>query len=261
MARPGWEAINAYVDGELSALDAAQVAAAVAQDRKLAAQVAILARLKAQTTALRRKPERTQLPAGKGHGRRGILAASAGAVMAIAILAGLVLAPSHTRPTTPAWLQPARALHVQWVRQGIDGEGLHGAAAARAAGVFSVPWVPDLRAINLRQHSVQRAAAGHASVVHVGYIGPRGCMLSFLTWPDEHTLAREPRRFGAGAEAAWAWRVGDVGYLLLATRMAPERLAVVVAVVHEATLKRLPPGPDAQRQYLASRRSTASCQT
>jgi hypothetical protein len=36
---------------------------------------------------------------------------------------------------------------------------------------------------------------------------------------------------------------------------------VVVEVVHEATLNRLPPGPDAQRQYLASRRSTAPCQT
>jgi MFS family permease len=260
MARPGWEAINAYVDGELSALEAAQVAAAVAQDRELAAQVAILARLKAQTTALRREPERTQLPAGNGR-RRWILSACAGTVLAAAILAGLVLVPWDTRQTTPAWLQAARIAHAQWVRQGIDGDGLHGAAAAGAARAFGVPWVPDLRAIDLRQHSVHRGAAGHTGVVHVGYTGPRGCMLSFLTWPDEHGLSPEPRRFGEGAEAAWAWRVGDVGYLLLATRMAPERLAVVVEVVHEATLKRLPPGPDAQRQYLASRRSTAPCQT
>jgi MFS family permease len=260
MARPGWEAINAYVDGELSALEAAQVAAAVAQDRELAAQVAILARLKAQTTALRREPERTQLPTGHGR-RRWIVAACAGAMIAIAILAGLVLAPWDTRQTTPAWLQPARMLHAQWVRQGIDGEGLQGVAGAGAAGAFGVPWVPDLRAIDLRQHSVQRAAAGPPGVVHVGYTGPRGCMLSFLTWPDEHGLPPAPRRFGEGAETAWAWRVGDAGYLLLATRMAPERLAVVVEVVHEATLNRLPPGPDAQRQYLASRRSTAPCQT
>jgi hypothetical protein len=232
-----------------------QVAAAVAQNRELAAQVAILARLKAQTTALRREPERTHLPAGNGR-RRWILTACTGTVLATAILTGLVLVPWDTRQTTPAWLQPARMLHAQWLRQGIDGEGPHG-----AAGAFGVPWVPDLRAIDLRQHTVQRAAAGHAGVVHVGYTGSRGCMLSFLTWPDEHGLSPEPRRFGEGAETAWAWRVGDVGYLLLATRMAPERLAVVVEVVHETTLKRLPPGPDAQRQYLASRRSTAPCQT
>jgi len=108
---------------------------------------------------------------------------------------------------------------------------------------------------------VQQVVSDRAGVVHVGYTGPRGCMLSFVTWPGEHALPPVPQRFGSGADAAWAWRVGDVGYLLLASRMAPERLAVVVEVVHEATLHRTPPSPDAQRQYVASRRTTAPCQT
>lgn len=266
MTRPGWETINAYVDGELSPVEAAQVAAAVAQDRELASQVAILARLKAETAMLKREPDRTLLPAATVRRRHWIATASTGAVMAAVILLGLMLVhrDTQTQQASPAWLQPARALHTQWIRQGIDGADLRATPAARAAlgtQATAVPWVPDLRAINLRQHGVHQVDTAQDGVVHVGYTGPRGCMLSFLTWPGEHALAPEPRRFGDGADAAWAWRVGDIGYLLLATRMAPERLAVVVELVHEATLRRAPPGPEAQRQYLASRRATASCQT
>lgn len=264
MAGPGRETINAYVDGELSPVEAAQVAAAVARDRELASQVAILARLKAETAMLKRAPDRSLLPVAKPRRWHRVATASAGAVTAAVILLGLILVHRDMQQAAPAWLQPARALHTQWVRQGIDGAGLRATPAARAARgrqALAAPWVPDLRAINLRQHSVHQVDSAQHGLVHVGYTGPRGCMLSFLTWPGEHALAPEPRRFGDGADAAWAWRVGNTGYLLLATRMAPERLAVVVEVVHEATLRRAPPGLEAQRQYLASRRSTAPCQT
>lgn len=264
MARPGWETVNAYVDGELSPVEAAQVAAAVARDRELASQVAILARLKAETAMLKRAPDRSRLPAATVRKRPWIVTASAGAVTAAVILVSLMLVHRDTQLASPAWLLPARALHTQWVRQGIDAAALRATPApwaAHATQAFAVPWVPDLRAINLRQHSVHQVDTAQDGVVHVGYTGPRGCMLSFVTWRGEHALASEPQRFGDGADAAWAWRVGDIGYLLLATRMAPERLAVVVEVVHEATLRRAPPGPEAQRQYLASRRTTAPCQT
>lgn len=256
--------INAYVDGELSPAEAARVAAAVAQHRELAARVAILTRVKAELTACRREPDRSRLPAANTNRRRTLAAAAALASVVAIVFALIVVAPWSASDEAPHWLQSARAVHAKWVRTGIDGKDQNGAPAARAARVASVltaPWVPDLRAIDLRQIARQQVAAGLPGMVHVGYTGPRGCMVSFLTWPGEQALPPLPQRFGAGADAAWAWRVGEVGYLLLASRMAPERLAVVVEVVHGATLDRTPPSPDAQRQYLASRRTTAPCQT
>jgi anti-sigma factor RsiW len=45
--RTGWQTLNAYVDGELSAAESAEVARALAEDPALVDQVASLTRLKA----------------------------------------------------------------------------------------------------------------------------------------------------------------------------------------------------------------------
>ncbi len=61
LKQPNWEEINAYVDGELPAGRAAEIAEATAHDRGLARQIAVVTRLRADLQASLAPPDPSQL--------------------------------------------------------------------------------------------------------------------------------------------------------------------------------------------------------
>ena len=180
---PGWEALNAYVDGELPVHASARIARAVASDLETANRVAALTQLKAAVgDALAGAPEIALPPPARPRRRRRLLAAAATvAVMLSAAAASLlgVLAPTGERA---AWLARGAAVHRDW-----DGTAAAAAASARA-GVYleavarlgPAAFVPDLRAARLRVARIAylAPAAEGAGGLHVGYVGTRGCRIS-----------------------------------------------------------------------------------
>ncbi|MCH6588383.1 MAG: zf-HC2 domain-containing protein, partial [Proteobacteria bacterium] len=74
--QPDWQTLSAYVDGELSAAEAAEVARALADDRTLAGRVASLTRLKATVQDMGEAAEITLPTPRRRHWRPAALAAS-----------------------------------------------------------------------------------------------------------------------------------------------------------------------------------------
>src|SRR5687767_1636581 len=124
MKTPDWTDLNAYVDGELGPDAAAEIAACVAADPFVAAQVSTLARLKAATAAALNPPpaEVPEIRLGRGvreSGRRrhGVRAAAAAVLLVIAFGLGQWLWPRPDAVPDPiqAWLQQATERHAQWL--------------------------------------------------------------------------------------------------------------------------------------------------
>lgn len=263
---PSWAELNAYVDGELDSEEAARVAAAAAADHRLAREIAQLAELKSslQASAEALPPELLQAPLRRHRARR-VAQALAACILLAVMAGGLWLTYPRLQPPTrlEATLQTAESLHETWL-QGA------GEAAEPSAGVllatlqdFGLPLqIPDLS--DTRLSIAHIALAGpQRDVLHVGYLGTRGCQVSLLAFrSQEKAVAGFPQklthRTGDGEEA-YFWKGGSVAYVLLADGMESERMALIARAVEEAT-RRLAPMPAKTRSALAhNREKSAPC--
>ena len=113
--KPSWEELNAYVDGELSATDAAAVARALADDKTLADAVATLSRLKAAT---QEGLEDFALPPTLSAHRPWRKTAMSAALAAVMLIAAVVSYRAwDTVPEPPAWLAAAWQAHDAWAQR------------------------------------------------------------------------------------------------------------------------------------------------
>lgn len=266
---PSWHDLNAYADGELRASEAAGVARAAADDPALADRVAMLARLKATVHELALAPLPTEVaevyraaarprkPAGRRG--RGIFAA-AGAVAAVAIAAAVLLTLAR-ETAQPTWRDLAVGLHRTWAEAepGQGGEPTADALLASLSHLGQAAQVPDLSGARLTVGYLQPIASEHGRGLHIGYRGTRGCRVSLILLPAVEGLPGEPAALAGEGGQQYAWRVGKLGYALLASGMDPRHYAVVLQSVYQASRTYAPIGPETRTALVRSRARSRPC--
>lgn len=255
-----WTTINAYVDGELSSVEAAAVANAIADDEELAQQVAVLTSLKAaiaESTPRFGKLQEKQRPKPK------LRYIAAAAVIFTTITALLVLGPNPLAPLSGHMsdIDLAFEAHQQW-RTSLNesGEsGQQGLLRTTLAQTRLDAYIPDLTSVDLRFSGVRQIESKRGSGVHVGYIGPSGCTvtMALFTSPAKHHTPLTSTEINA--QAVYQWSVGGSDFYLLATGMDPARLSRTAQVVYRLTLQRLPLDDDALTTLKQARAASQPC--
>lgn len=274
-SKPDWRDLSAYADGELSPSDAAGVARAVAEDPALADQVATLARLKATVEELGQAPFPTGLaarsvanPEGKDPAARPLRRTwawlgAAAATAAFVVLAAALMTPANREAAQPAWRDFAVQLHHGWARAGPDATAEPSADAllVSLSHLGQAAQVPDLSGARLTVGYLEAIASDHGQGLHVGYRGSRGCRVSLIVLPAVAGLPQEPVPLAGAGDQHYAWRVGGLGYALLASGMDPKHYRVVLRTVHEASLKQAPVGAETRVALAESRARSRPCAT
>jgi anti-sigma factor RsiW len=257
---PDWEALNAYVDGELDAHDSARVARSVAIDPALADQVAILTRLKA---AVAEGLEPVDLPAVKPKRRLRWYAVAAAVVLMVAAGVGTYVA-QWPRQDDAGLLQRAAAAHRTWVeRDEADAVREVGAGVLLSSLHRLGPdaHVPDLSASRLTISMVTTVPASGADgpALHIGYTGTRGCHVSLWISPAGGNLGPRLVERRAGPLRSFAWRAGSLAYALINSGMDEGRFSLIARTVHRATLERLPLDAEMRMALRESREASMPC--
>jgi len=272
------ETLHAYVDGELSAHEAATLLRRMAGDPDLAERVATLTRLKSELRDLPLPPglKAPDLDALEAHARhepapraaRGIsrwgwLAGMAAAIAVVAVLAGMWVsgprAGGSDGLSRSGVVAAAVARHLEWLKgpadSGGNGPEVTLTAFARRHGRV---YVPDLGASGLH---VVRTAPFAERGVQVGYVGVHDCRLSLFILPDAGALAAPLREMKRGAARVFAWRTNRLDYFLIAVGMDPSRLDLISKAVFDATRNLQPFGPAIQLALDLNHRTARSCAT
>ncbi|MGY6697007.1 MAG: anti-sigma factor family protein [Roseinatronobacter sp.] len=216
------EKLNAFVDGELSPAEAAQVAAMIADDARIAHRVLRLHQMKA---ALAGFADAVQLPPmPEDRARRPSLLRKAASLGAAAAFVIAVLIPIPTSgPGLPTLSDTSLALHDTWLALGND------------AGLWSLPvgfeWIePVMRTSRLE---LVYAREGEA-LQHLGFKGANACRLSLfvsVTDPSE-----KPLRLTLSDDRQHAiWQTGGFAFEMVARDMAPARFATVATGLREGS--------------------------
>lgn len=271
---PSWEEINAYVDDELSPVEKARVAAAIALHPELAEQVAVLSSIKAElqgeftSEALRQEA----LPSGQGDtkasgikdGRRSNVRrwALAAASLLIALTCVLALGWKQEDPMAELFASAAER-HAALSRA--PGGDLGG---ARSLVRFDrgVAVIPDLEAGRLTLNALADFVTPSGAIgMAAHYRGTRGCKLTLFLMPGmepptaDQLPERPLQRVSKAEILSYSWRLGPVGYLLMAEGMSETRMGVIAEKLYEAS-KSFRMLDDAAKEQLAdSRKRSAPC--
>lgn len=242
MTGPSWQDLNAYVDGELSADAAAEVARAVAADRKLAERVAALAQLKAAAgEALAVDPSDIPplpLPDAASSRRRMPRRLTAYAAAALLVLLGGGLASlwaiSH-RDAAQVWLMAAQARHQEWLNSEPDPVPIDESSVALTASRGASGRVPDLTFARLKLAHVAIDSSGRQPGLFVGYVGFNGCRLGLWIAPAAEAVTAELTEHRGPDLRSFTWRVGSTGYAVLAADMDEHRLSAIARRLQQMT--------------------------
>jgi anti-sigma factor RsiW len=257
------ELLGAYVDGELDPADRALVARAIADDRALAARVAVLSRLKSVVTDTPRAPAGLAAAPGQGRTRAGARLGTV-ALLTVALLLAWQQQAGPDDPL-PSSLDAASAAHQAWMDSRNEHAGTTATAAAAAVSALlmhvgnGVGPVPDLSVAGLRFAHVH--PLDHTRAIHIGYQGSRGCMVSLVVHADGSAFPETLESLPDAGRTVYLWRAGGAGYLLMASRMPRARLDVVAHAVFEAVRAQRPLDQKATSRLMASRREFPPCAT
>ncbi len=243
-----WERLNAYVDGELSAGEAAKIARAVMRDSQLAARVAELAQLKAASSSVRLCPDEAldlDLDGIRPPRRRFAQAAAWLLLPAVMLLlAGLWFSPGFRN--TDSEIAQALAVHHQWLntassRSLRDDSGHFLKTSLDMLGIRA--FIPDLTSAHLEFagiYPVTRPGAALPQALHVGYLGPSGCKLSLLVTQRDTKDFSPLETVREDRETVYRWQIGQTGFLLLASHMDAARFEQIAQVLYRLTHIRKP---------------------
>ena len=217
-ARYKLETLNAYVDGELSAREVAEVANAIATNPELARQAATLSSLKAtlaSTSCDRLEPLDMDFTL-KQKSRLRWVAAFAGLIITGAVLAVLFLNNASLLPNQG--LELAEQAHRSWLEEELAPmePGLHQASALDLDRLQIDAYVPDLSEVNLTFSGVRKISSGKSRGMHIGYRGPSGCMVSLVVLNNTVGLSYELAYFERRGHWLYVWQVKRTGCDLLA---------------------------------------------
>lgn len=258
-----WRRLSAFVDGELSAREAAETAQRIADDPAAARQAAQLAAAKEALGEAIPAPALTvptTSPRREARARRRRWATGLGAAAAALLLAaGLTLFPPSPETQRPAWAAAAEAQHAALSDLPGPAEG-RGPRIERATLAGFAPFVPTLEAARLdiiARLGFEGPDGAPGLAVH--YRGARGCRVTLVALRDgaddvAEALTRLPQAQG------YVWRVGGVRYQLLARGMDRRRFAAVAEAAHQASRLNQPAPDDVRRRLAQARADSAPCQ-
>lgn len=260
--RPDLELLNAYVDGELCATDAAEVARRVAEDPAIARQVAALTRLRSVLPAAIEVPPMDLPRVARRPAIRARLAIAASLALLFATLSATAYY-WHDRDSEPRWLALAMTAHQAWHLPAIGRRAAGGDILLQAADQSAQPlraYVPDLSTSKL---TVVFVDANHTffdqPAIVVGYAGSRGCKLTLVASPAD------PKEDGAfhflekAGNSAYSWRTGGLEYLLMAKGMDRARFDLIAKSVYRATAEHAPFDRDTRIALHDSRAKSRPC--
>ncbi len=225
--QPDIATINAYVDGQLDAADAAVVAEAIAADPQLASMVANLHAMKSAVGDAFSRGDVIAVTSHKSFlSRTSRIAAAACLVIA---LAGPGLWYGFGQRNTGDVITQALLQHDNWL--------VEAQAASSTAIKVSALITPDLTPAGLTLSGVQaNVQLGAASGQRYAYVGTRGCKLSLFV--SEHVDAFAAIGNTDRPDALIAkWAVANRGFLLIARNMNQERFGVIAKALGVATAR------------------------
>ncbi len=233
-----FEQLNAYVDGELDAVETAEVARAVADNPVLAGQVAALTQLRSALKEVIDIPA-LKLPARNKPGAwRGIVAAGVAFVM---FVVGSVAMTALDRDFRDGWLNRAWEIHHSWSLEQALADTRTVLLPVRYTDAVSGAYVPDLSAAKLSvTHTGLHEFSGNRTALLVGYRGTRGCKISLITFTRPLNLEEELRYYQNGKNEAYAWRAGKLGYVILSDGMDAPRFKLLAKSVLKTSRLHLP---------------------
>ena len=243
------EALNAYVDGELSRAESASVARAAARNPAIAAQIATLRELKAAVIDV--VPER-ELSFPLAGPRRSVRTGYA----AVACVAAILVAASVYLgwPAGPSGVQWAQLLHTR--HQAWSFTSGETAALILPAGGRSGLLPLDLGSARLTYVGHEPIALAGRRGVRTGYEGTRGCRVSLFVLPGDVML---DTALLSPSLHVRAWTIDVRGYVLMADGMPAGRFNDLARAV-EIALRSGEPFDARTRQRLAlARRTSPPC--
>jgi hypothetical protein len=112
--------------------------------------------------------------------------------------------------------------------------------------------------LSLGPGATPSTAAG-GRVLLVGYRGTRGCKVSLVVFPGAGGMGEALIKYQDGKSEAYAWAVGELGYMLLSSGMDTKRFALLAESVRRAGLRRLPLDQGTRLALRRSREQSAPC--
>ena len=252
-----FEMLNTYVDGELDATAAAEVARAVADDPSLACEVAALTRLRsAVADSIEVPPLSVPEPPSTGS-RTAAIAACIGFAL---FVAGSVLLSGFDRNLGSEWLARAWQMHRSWSIEGVTAQTRASLLLAKYVDAVPGAYVPDLSASRLTLvHVTAGPLAGQRRALLAGYRGTRGCKISFLVFPSLGALSEELSPFRDGKNEAYGWPAGSLGYVIMSDGMDTERFRLLAESVRHTSRRNLPFDEKTRMALRESRDKSAAC--
>lgn len=229
-----WNVLNAYVDGLLDRDMSANVAAAAATDPDLAARIATLSKLKANTPRPAHISDESVPPFPEFSGdavltRRRLAGLAAAIFVAFAIAAAAGSWP-HNAPRGGDWIRDAVAAQKRWLASASSHNGDDVSLVRVDAAKATKPL--DLSDADLKLIYVATAKSpGSAETMFLGYRGPHGCMVGLWIGPPQTNIETSPRKFDSGSILVRAWKDQTTGYALLSKGMDPARLDLLADAV------------------------------
>ncbi len=258
MKAPGWNKLNAYVDGEVSAEDQAAVADAVAADRELAGHVAALSRLKAAARETLEPYGGPALERLAQTPRRTFWVPVAASIAGLVVLAGLALGYLQLRDEPTNWVAAFAGTYTSVLEEEQRASASPLSAGAILVGLARLgpdAFVPDLASARLRILQTEIDDAGTLSVL---YGGERGCRLGLWITPAPQGMKTALEDTPAGPYQAYSWRVGALAYVML-SQIDPARLRVIAETAHRVTTERRAINEVMAAALAESRRKSTPC--
>jgi len=225
--------LNAFVDGEASPAERAEIAARIASDRGFARQHALLLRLKAGVADYAADDAGSDIAlAAPARGRPAWLGLGAGIAAAVLLLAGAYLGTHPFRPAPVA----------------LDHNALE--RLVLQAALPAAPVVPDLAAGGMTLSGVAVRETAPTPTLVASYTGPRGCRLELRIRRGGGETAEE-------GTARHGWTVGALHYQLVAFGMPDIRFAIIAGAAERQS--RLAADPDGDRGLQEARSAAPPC--
>jgi anti-sigma factor RsiW len=251
--------LNAYVDGELNAAAAAEVARAVAEDQGLALEVAALSRLR---SAVAESVEAPPLSVPTPPSTRGRGTAIAASIAFVVFIAGSVLISNFHGNSGADWLARTWQIHRGWSIDGVTAQTRATLLLAQYAEDVPGAYVPDLSASRLSLvHTAVSSFTGERQVLLAGYRGTRGCKISLLVFPSSGALSEALSPFRDGKNEAYGWRIGPLGYLIVSDGMDSGRFKLLAESVRHTSRLQAPFDKETRMALRESRDSSTPCIT
>ncbi len=258
----GFEILNAYVDSELEAATAANVALAIAENPHLAQQVAVLTKLRSAVIGSVESPNIHLQPASVFWNRPRMAMLAASIALLIFITGSVLLSSSFYSPAPPQWFAVAANSLKNWPNksdENIPSMGLFEPVVLPNASLVRV-YIPDLSAAKLFiNHVKQKADPSAGGLVVIGYRGTRGCRVALVVFDDGGSFPAEMALARDGNRRAYAWRAGRLGYAIIADGMDVSRFRLIVKTVFEATLHHQEVDAETRVALGESRKSSVPC--